>query len=244
MKASQASKTIRQRVEYRALCSEWFARTQALYNAVVQHYFEVLQAHPAVLDLSSREALTALEALTHTTKRNPHPVMPLSAIAPQIPAMFRRAAIHAALGMVHSFQSNLARWQAAKAKAQTQGKPFHLRPPVPPRAFRRSVTLYTGMWQHRSSTSIVLKLYDGKSWRWVRFALTEGSFPTGGKQAARKSCAEGVAGGCTPHLLRRSNARARSKPRYRPIRICACVRSISISTMRLRSRRFWMPTVR
>src|SRR5260370_2292057 len=126
MAPTQAMRTIRQHITHRPVVSEWFTTTQHLYNAVVRHFFEVLQAHPDVLDLSEKDALTALEQLTHQTKAHPHPVMPLSEITPQVPAMLRRAAIHAALGSAHAFQSHIARCRVAKAKAAPPGKPFLL----------------------------------------------------------------------------------------------------------------------
>src|SRR5437899_2568618 len=70
----------------------WFAANAVLFNHVAAFYFEVIQAHTGVLDLPAKEALTALEKLTHTTEQNPYPVMPLSEIQQDIPAMFRRAA--------------------------------------------------------------------------------------------------------------------------------------------------------
>ena len=92
-----------------------------MFNQVAAFYFDVLVAHRGVLELSSEEALTALETLTHTTKDNPHPVMPLaSAIPADIPAMFRRAALHAALGAARSFYSHLEQWRKQKAKAQAK----------------------------------------------------------------------------------------------------------------------------
>src|SRR5712692_2753831 len=106
----------------------WFAANQVLFNQVAAFYFEVIQAHAGVLDLSNQEALTALEMLTHRTQKNPHPVMPLVSLREDIPAMFRRAAIHAALGSAHSFYSNLAKWYKRKAKARAKGKKFAERP--------------------------------------------------------------------------------------------------------------------
>jgi hypothetical protein len=47
-----------------------------------------------ILELLGMDALTVLEKLTHATKQNPHPVMPLSEVAPDLPSMLRRAAIH------------------------------------------------------------------------------------------------------------------------------------------------------
>ena len=48
--------------------------------------------------------------------------MPLTEVQEDIPAMFRRAAINAALGSARSFYSHLARWQKHKAKAEAKGK--------------------------------------------------------------------------------------------------------------------------
>jgi|SRR5882762_6119060 len=106
---AKATTTIRQVLNHQAEHGAWFAANAALFNRVAAFYFEVIQAHEKVLDLSNKDALTALEMLTHTTQKNPTPVMPLSALAEDIPAMFRRAAIHAALGSARSFYSNLGK---------------------------------------------------------------------------------------------------------------------------------------
>ena len=145
-------KTIRESVHYPSQCAEYFAANQALFNRVVAFYFEVLQAHEGVLDLTTKEALTTLETLTHATKKNPSPLLPLTEIAESIPAMFRRAAINAALGSARSFSSSLKKWRRRKEQATTkQGrksakKAFRERPPVPPRRWNKSVPLYAGMW--------------------------------------------------------------------------------------------------
>jgi len=96
---AKATTTIKQVLTYQAHHAAWFAANQILFNQVVAFYFEVIQAHEGVLDLSNREALTVLETLTHATEKNPAPVMPLSAQVGDAPAMFRRAAINAALGL-------------------------------------------------------------------------------------------------------------------------------------------------
>ena len=107
---AKATITIRQELQYQPHQACWFAATAALFNRVAAFYFEVIQAHEKVLELSSKEALTALEQLTHRTRANPNPVVPLSEIAREVPAMFRRAAIHAALGSAHSFSTHLKKW--------------------------------------------------------------------------------------------------------------------------------------
>src|SRR5947199_6916843 len=130
---AKAMTTIKQSVQYPPQHAEWFAATQALFNRVAAFYFEVIQAHEGVLDLSNKEALTALEKLTHATEKNPHPVMPLSDLVEDMPAMFRRAAIHAALGSARSFFAHRRQWQSKKEKSQAKGKKFRDRTPVPPR---------------------------------------------------------------------------------------------------------------
>ena len=108
-KMGKATTTIKQSLNHSAEHGAWFSAHQALFNQVVAFYFEVIQAHERVLELGSKEALTALETLTHATERNPHPAMPLSAIGEDIPALFRRAAIHAALGSARSFYAHLGK---------------------------------------------------------------------------------------------------------------------------------------
>jgi putative transposase len=175
---AKATKTIKQPLGYKAAHAVYFAATKTLFNQVTAFYFDVIAAHPAILDLSSKEALTALEKLTHTTKDNPRPVMPLShMITAAIPAMFRRAAIHAALGSAHSFHTHLEKWRKQKEKVIARGKKFTIRPPVPPRSWNRSVTLYAGQWKERTSTTIMLKLWTGSSWAWIKCGIQGRDFP-------------------------------------------------------------------
>ncbi|MFL5654333.1 MAG: RNA-guided endonuclease TnpB family protein, partial [Ktedonobacteraceae bacterium] len=114
--AAKATTTIRQGMHYQPEHAAWFAANQVLFNQVAAFYFEVIQAHEKILDLKDQDALPALEKLTHATKKNSHPVMPLSAIGKDIPAMFRRAAIHAALGSARSFYAHLKKWRTRRAK--------------------------------------------------------------------------------------------------------------------------------
>src|SRR5256886_6613556 len=103
---AKATITIRQSLQYQPAHADWFAATQVLFNQIAAFYFEVIAAHEAVLDLPNKEALSALEKLTHVTKKNPTPVLPLTEVASDVPALFRRAAIHAALGSARSFYSH------------------------------------------------------------------------------------------------------------------------------------------
>src|SRR6266571_4280032 len=101
---------------------------------------------------------------------------PLSAIAEQIPAYFRRGAINAALGSARSFYAQLAKWrrrrEKAEAKPRRKGKKkFTERPPVPPRSWNKSVPFYAGQWKERTGSSIVLKVWTGTCWSWVKVRM-------------------------------------------------------------------------
>ena len=176
---AKATTTIRQMLGLRPDVQAYFAANQALFNQVAAFYFDVIQAHAGVLDLSNKEALTALEKLTHTTELNPHPVMPLCEVREDIPAMFRRAAIHAALGSARSFYGSRARWQKRKEKAEAKGKKFRERPPVPPRTWNKSATLYAGMWKDRTDSSICIKVWAGTCWSWISVRITGREIPEG-----------------------------------------------------------------
>jgi hypothetical protein len=189
---AKATTTIRQVLNYQTDYAAWFAANQALYNRACAFYFGVIQAHEKVLDLPNKEALTVLEKLTHTTQSNPQPVMPLSEIQEDIPAMFRRAAINAALGSARSFYSTLGKWRKRKEKATAKGKKFTERPPVPPRSWNKSATLYVGMWKERAGASIMIKVWTGSVWNWVKVRITGRDIPAGVEMGS-------------PQLIRRGN---------------------------------------
>lgn len=174
---AKATTTIKQMLNYEAVHGAWFAANQSLFNRVAAFYFEVIAAHEQVLNLSNKEALTTLEKLTHATENNPHPLMPLAEIGEDIPAMFRRAAIHAALGSARSFYSHLTQWRKRKEKAEAKGKKFPERPPVPPRTWNKSSTLYAGMWKERTDSSVVIKVWTGTCWSWLKVRLTGRELP-------------------------------------------------------------------
>jgi putative transposase len=175
---AKATTTIVQRLNYPRQYASFFQANQALFNAVAAFYFDVIQAHERVLALGSQEALRALEHLTHATTKRPNPVMPLATLREDIPAMFRRAAINAALGSAKSFYAHLKRWRTRKEKALAKGKPFTDRPPVPPRTWNKSVPFYACQWKERTDNSILLKVWTGSCWSWLKVRISGRNLPT------------------------------------------------------------------
>ncbi|MCG9967398.1 RNA-guided endonuclease TnpB family protein [Pelotomaculum terephthalicicum JT] len=161
------TKTIKQTLEYRF--PEWFITTEKLFNEVTAFYFGIIKERAQILELTNKKALTELERLTHSTKDNPAPPFPLKW---DIPAMFRRACINTAIGAARSFFSKLKKWKDAKAKAEAKEKKLKYRPPVPPREWQRNTLFYAGQYKGYTGKSIMLKLFDGNTWRWVKYHLT------------------------------------------------------------------------
>jgi len=182
---AKAITTIRQSLNYQSQHADYLAANHALFNRVVAFYFEVIQAHENLLDLATKQALTALETLTHATSKNRTPVMPLTAIAQDVPAMFRRAAINAALGSARSFYTALKKWRTRREKAEAKkarkGKreKFTERPPVPPRTWNKSVPFYAGQWKERTDSSILLKVWTGSCWSWIKVRTFGRGLPDG-----------------------------------------------------------------
>jgi putative transposase len=181
---AKATSTRREALHYKPEHAAYFAANHALFNRVVAFYFEVIQAHEGILSLRNKEALTALERLSHATVANPNPVMPLAQIAPDIPAMFRRAAINAALGSARSFFSSLKRWRTRKERYEARParngkkkKPFRERPPVPPRTWNKSAPFYAGLWRDRGEHSITLKVWTGSCWSWIKIRTLARDLP-------------------------------------------------------------------
>src|SRR5215467_7444490 len=182
---AKATKTIREVLQYPPQYAQYFAENAVLFNRVVAFYFSCIQAYEGILSLKNKEALTTLEKLTHETEKSPHPIMPLAALAPDIPAYFRRAAINAALGSARFFSSSLKKWRLRKekyeAKQLKKGKkrPFRERPPVPPRTWNKSAPFYAGLWKERSHHSIMLRVWTGSCWSWLKVGVLARDLPAG-----------------------------------------------------------------
>ena len=176
---AKATTTIRQSLQYQPAHADWFAATQRLFNQVAAFYFEVTQAHEGVLDLPNKEALSALEKLTHATKKNRQPVMPLTSVASDIPAMFRRAVFFFYVWSSSEFYTHLSKWRKGREKARARGKPFKERPPVPPRTWNKATMLYAGQWKARTQNTILLKVWTGTAWSWLKCRLSGRQLPEG-----------------------------------------------------------------
>ncbi len=181
-----ATKTIIEQLESKRV--EAAKATKELYNEAIKFYFELLQGHQSLLELSTKKLLTELERLTVETLANPQPAF---ALPWNLPAMFRRAAINSAIGQARSFHSNLERWHKKKDKAQLRKKKFNERPPQPPKEFHQNPVYYQGMYRIVNEKEVYLKLYTGQAWIWVKYRMSGRSFPQSWEQASPKLVVKG-----------------------------------------------------
>ena len=149
---------------------QWLNSTQLLFNQVIEFYVDIYALYPELASVPSEQVYSTIEPITVKTKNRdsvPHP-LPYNC-----PMVFRRAAIKKALGMFKSWQTSYQSWQnkcdLKTKKAEQKGKKAKLpRPPLLPRKSNCPVTLYKGMYKEDIGGSIVLKLWTGKSWAWVK----------------------------------------------------------------------------
>ncbi len=164
MSAGYAITTYKIQLNYKHL--DWFKQTQSLFDAVLAFYYKLLEKQPEALSLTNQNLLRHLELQTIKQRDGTPPETPLP--FEKIPLYFRRAAINAAISMYRSYVGKLKAWQEGPIKS---GKPS------PPKCLHMSMLYYKGMYKDFDEKSILLKLYTGKTWAWVKHRYTGRPFP-------------------------------------------------------------------
>jgi IS605 OrfB family transposase len=186
IRRSAPKKTLRYRLHLLTPQSrEWLIETKKLFNHAAEWYFGVFESNQEFLKLKSDDLVPTVEKTTHRTKHNPDPKItpPIEVIA--LPAYVRRAAIMAAFGSAKSFFSNLNKWKAEKEKFEETAKNknkklvFRKHPPVPPRVWNRNPSFYQDLYKNFTGKNIMLKLWTGSSWAWIKFGITGRDIPDG-----------------------------------------------------------------
>jgi IS605 OrfB family transposase len=95
-----------------------------------------------------------------------------------IPSLLRRAAIKKAFGVYQGWSSQRQRWERQKSQASSKNKKFTKRPPLLPRKYNFSLQFYKGAWKPTSlQDEILLNLWTGKSWSWVKYKVSGRTHP-------------------------------------------------------------------
>lgn len=150
---------------------EWLEYSKILYNQVLNFYYGLLKAYPEIAVLSSQKALRELERLTIPGREKNLPKEPLP--FDKVPLYFRRAAINAAVGMMHSYLEKHKNWELNEKK---DGEP------MPAAEICASPVFYKGMYKEFSEDCILLKVYTGKVWCWIKCRLKGRKLPDEGER--------------------------------------------------------------
>lgn len=184
MSAGYAITTYKLQLCYKHL--DWFKQTQSLFDAVLAFYYEQLDKDPQALSLTNQNLLRHLELKSIPQRDGTQPENPLP--YKKVPLYFRRAAINAAISLYRSYDSRLKAWEKGYAgPVETVGNDAPVVPdkstkrqkgkPSPPKHLHASMLYYKGMYKDFDGKSIMLKLYTGKTWAWVKHRYTGRPFP-------------------------------------------------------------------
>lgn len=194
---SQKTVILRAKIEvpYRDELYKYIASTKEICADTIEFFVKVFLDDLDLLNTTSDDLFHVIEHLTIISTDRPNPQIPLHI---NMPAMMRRACIKKAFGMVKSWHSSYIKWQLRKEKheaiqakklelAKSKGKTYNPKkfndsPPVPIQDFSRlNPTFYSGMYKDFDGNSIVLKLWTGKAWVYMKQPINlEGrELPTG-----------------------------------------------------------------
>ena len=155
---------------------DWLQLTKQLYTKVVAHFFHVLIKEEELLQQSDFLLLRALEEKCIGTKEMkqkgiavPYPLVDF----PKIPLYFRRSAINGAIALRRKLALN-----------DTSQEFFNETKTLEELCFTCPFTLYKGMYQNFTDTTIDIKVFTGEAWKWVTYPFTGRSFP---KEATKLS---------------------------------------------------------
>ena len=172
------SSIVTYRLKLRSSHIDWIQETENLYNKVLEFYYGILTDHLDFLELSNMEVLRRLEQMTIVGRNKQPVVMPLP--FHKVPLYFRRSAINAAIGHIRSYIALLQNWERKKEKAEKKGHLWKRGKPAPAKRFHASVVFYKGMFKEFGEGSILLKLWNGRSWIWVRYTYYGRKLPKDG----------------------------------------------------------------
>ncbi|MGN0363128.1 MAG: IS200/IS605 family accessory protein TnpB-related protein [Bilifractor sp.] len=106
-----------------------------------------------------------VEKLIHCTAKSPSPVYDFDRQFYKFPAYMRRAAINKAMGIVSSYQSNLANWEAADPKIRGR------EPGIPKAGYIYPAMYRDNMYVRESDDTASIKVYIRNTWDWIKVRL-------------------------------------------------------------------------
>ncbi len=136
-------------------------QTVLIYRAAIDFFIGVALAEWQMFcELEhTHQSVRVMEALTHTTGSHPQPKYGFDERFYKFPSYLRRAAINKAVGLVSSYKSNHANWEASGRNGRE--------PSVPTSGNSFPVMYKDNMFSDDGDYSARIKIYDGAEWVWL-----------------------------------------------------------------------------
>lgn len=136
---------------------DWLMHTKLLYNQAVEFYYHIFLLKPELWKEGSQKGLRKLEELTIAGRDGKKPE--IEPPFKRIPVYFRRAAVNAAMGLARNYLSHLKTWEDSGKRGKKPGLAS---------SFQASPVFYQGMYKEWKDNTVMLKLYTGSSWCWIK----------------------------------------------------------------------------
>ena len=204
MSAGYAITTYKIQLNYKHL--DWFKQTQSLFDAVLAFYYKLLEKQPEALSLSNQNLLRHLELQTIKQRDGTPPETPLpfekiplyfrrAAINAAI-SMYRSYMSKLRAWQAGQVESGRLKVESERSESLCDSdsnqnakgilaqnlspSTFNFPPkgrPSRPRRLHMSMLYYKGMYKDFADGHVLLKLYTGKTWAWVKHRYTGRPFP-------------------------------------------------------------------
>jgi IS605 OrfB family transposase len=146
-----------------------FKPTIEIYRRAITYLIEVVNDEYAhYINLTIKEKVNYTEKLVHMTEDNPCPkYSDFDKLFYKFPSYLRRDAISQAVGIVSSYRSNLANYEAERYNAISNGKRFKKKPPKLQLKHYKCPTLFKGnMFERISDNKVMIKIFHRNDWVW------------------------------------------------------------------------------
>lgn len=147
--------------------ADWMIKTKQLYNSIIEFYYYIIINNPEVIKLNTQKLLLQLEIWTISSSEKKEVPFPIPFL--NVAAYFRRSAINNSISMARCYFSNVKTWEEKKKKLEDLGKIFTVSKPKVAQVFSVNPVYYKGLYKGFNKNEIILKLWTGKSWAWVKY---------------------------------------------------------------------------
>ncbi|MGL5382053.1 MAG: RNA-guided endonuclease TnpB family protein, partial [Culicoidibacterales bacterium] len=166
-----------------------FDETIQIYRKALTYLISVVSNEwDALAELTAKQRINTAEKYIHQTKANPEPKYDFDAKFYKFPSYLRRSAISDAIGIVASFQSNLANYIQERYTAISSGKRFKKQPPrLSLKHFKHPILYKGNMFNKYEGPIMLVKIFKHNDWVWADVKLKQTDFNYLSKQTGVES---------------------------------------------------------